>query len=587
LLFAALPKFCPALDVKDVYLQKNKTMRNIATKYFRCFLAAFAFIASQQPVISQPELNSADYSIAFSGSAAPGNLKHWHSGGSSFVYRTAPIKIQLAEFGSFISAGAIIGYADSCAATAARLRHSADTAGWSSWQELPAMDLHQPEAGIYRSELVFIEPSNRYVQLELSMGTIGEAGIQQCIQHLSIRFSSPLQKKKPVPDHAAPSALKNDNRPHYINRAGWGCPQAENTAERELTELTHIVLHHSAGASNAKDYPAVVLSYWDYHVNANGWDDIGYNWLIDPSGIIYKGRAWYNDTIENVKGAHNSGKNSGTSGICFIGSYTGGLFPPKPQWESAFSIAAFICGKFGLDPRGYASHQAIGRDNNVITGHRHSGGGTLCPANIADYYETFRDETALRMGLQAEPGPYNLAAEVKGCGKTDINFTWENTGSPWRIIIAGNPEFTGAYVKWVSGANSFQGPGGFMLMPDEVLPLQSLQAAKTYSWKIEYGQRSSTAYQFHYPGCGLNYAKPESASGIIYPAAARGWYYYHAASGNTSLEIRDLLGNQVYYIEAFQNQASFYLGDLPNGMYFAIEAAPGAFYASSFIIGAN
>lgn len=48
---------------------------------------------------------------------------------------------------------------------------------------------------------------------------------------------------------------------------------------------------------------------------ANGWNDIGYHWVIDRDGKVLAGRA------EAVIGAHTVGKNSGTIGICLIGGH--------------------------------------------------------------------------------------------------------------------------------------------------------------------------------------------------------------------------------------------------------------------------
>lgn len=47
----------------------------------------------------------------------------------------------------------------------------------------------------------------------------------------------------------------------------------------------------------------------------NGWNDIGYHWIIDRDGSIAPGRA------ETVVGAHTVGKNSGTIGICLLGGH--------------------------------------------------------------------------------------------------------------------------------------------------------------------------------------------------------------------------------------------------------------------------
>ena len=48
---------------------------------------------------------------------------------------------------------------------------------------------------------------------------------------------------------------------------------------------------------------------------ANGWNDIGYHWLIDRDGTVASGRA------ETVIGAHVVGRNAGTIGISLFGGH--------------------------------------------------------------------------------------------------------------------------------------------------------------------------------------------------------------------------------------------------------------------------
>ncbi|MBK8668457.1 MAG: N-acetylmuramoyl-L-alanine amidase [Saprospiraceae bacterium] len=61
----------------------------------------------------------------------------------------------------------------------------------------------------------------------------------------------------------------------------------------------------------------MVASIFDFHVNTNGWQDIGYNWLIDPNGVLYEGRGGG----ENVRGAHMCGYNNNTLGVCVMGNF--------------------------------------------------------------------------------------------------------------------------------------------------------------------------------------------------------------------------------------------------------------------------
>ena len=72
---------------------------------------------------------------------------------------------------------------------------------------------------------------------------------------------------------------------------------------------TKIVLHHSGASADQ-----TVEQIHDYHINHNGWIGIGYNFLVDKNGNIFKGRG-----IEYV-GAHCKGFNEIAMGICAIGN---------------------------------------------------------------------------------------------------------------------------------------------------------------------------------------------------------------------------------------------------------------------------
>ena len=50
------------------------------------------------------------------------------------------------------------------------------------------------------------------------------------------------------------------------------------------------------------DVPAIIRSIYTYHVRSNGWNDIGYNFLVDAYGHIFEGRAGGID--KPVIGAH-------------------------------------------------------------------------------------------------------------------------------------------------------------------------------------------------------------------------------------------------------------------------------------------
>ncbi len=69
-------------------------------------------------------------------------------------------------------------------------------------------------------------------------------------------------------------------------------------------------MHHTATPNTytRAEAPGVVRAIYRYHTVSNGWDDIGYNVLIDRFGTVYEGRK---GGLESpVIGAHASGWNT-------------------------------------------------------------------------------------------------------------------------------------------------------------------------------------------------------------------------------------------------------------------------------------
>lgn len=81
---------------------------------------------------------------------------------------------------------------------------------------------------------------------------------------------------------------------------------------------THIIIHCTA-TPEGRDHDAADIRNW--HVNGNGWSDIGYHWVIRLDGTIEKGRP------EHIAGAHAKGYNRNTVGVVYVGGCDADMQP--------------------------------------------------------------------------------------------------------------------------------------------------------------------------------------------------------------------------------------------------------------------
>jgi N-acetylmuramoyl-L-alanine amidase len=76
-----------------------------------------------------------------------------------------------------------------------------------------------------------------------------------------------------------------------------------------MREITRIILHCSA-TPEGKDFTVADIDKWH---KARGWQRIGYHYVIYRDGSVHEGR-----NIA-VAGAHTSGYNKNSIGVCYIG----------------------------------------------------------------------------------------------------------------------------------------------------------------------------------------------------------------------------------------------------------------------------
>ena len=91
----------------------------------------------------------------------------------------------------------------------------------------------------------------------------------------------------------------------------------------------YIALHHAAAVTCT----AAQVDQWH---KSNGWSGIGYHYFVRKDGSIYEGRPL------NSMGAHVSGMNNCSIGICAEGNYDIETSMPDAQYDAILSLIRYL-----------------------------------------------------------------------------------------------------------------------------------------------------------------------------------------------------------------------------------------------------
>lgn len=254
------------------------------------------------------------------------------------------------------------------------LRSSANNNDWSEWQ-LSSLDGDpRTQAGLF-----FFPPTSKFIQYRVEMERDGKRN-SPLLKNIKFRFISPgATPKNDLAD------LNDQAGGKITRRKFWACPDVSNIRPKlQHSKITHLIVHHTATANDAKDWPAMVRCIWNFHAYTNGWRDLGYHFLIDPNGVIYEGRAGG----ENVIGSHFSCANTGTVGIAMLGNFMTEAPTPKAR-QSLEILLNRECAKLRLKPEAITYHASTRLKLPVIAGHRDANdakvmsvcAGTKCPGD--------------------------------------------------------------------------------------------------------------------------------------------------------------------------------------------------------------
>jgi N-acetylmuramoyl-L-alanine amidase len=222
--------------------------------------------------------------------------------------------------------------------------------------------------------------------------------------------------------HAArPTARAAAAQPPIIPRSQWAGDQCNPRARPTYGSVQMAFVHHTAGTNDygPQDSASIVLAICRFHRDGNGWNDIGYNFLVDKYGQIFEGRAGGID--QPVIGAQAQGYNDQSTGISSLGTFNA-VGQTDAGLSALSKLIAWKLSLHGVPTTGQVTLTSRGgSDNrfpsgtpvtlNRISGHR-DGDATDCPGDAL--YAQLPDIRARASGDAgaATPGPTGTRAQL-------------------------------------------------------------------------------------------------------------------------------------------------------------------------------
>jgi hypothetical protein len=245
---------------------------------------------------------------------------------------------------------------------------------WSDWWALRPAGDHGPDRGGRPRATDPVAVAARVFQLR---ATAPPGGLQAHGVAVAVRNRAAAFRAVPAASAVAPAV---------IPRSDWGAQTPRTPPEHGEVQLAFV--HHTVSTNDygPEDSFAIVRAIQHYHRNVLGWNDIGYQLLVDRHGQVFEGRAGGID--QAVVGAQAQGYNSVSTGVATIGTHTSESLGSAAS-EALAAVLAWKLSLHGVPTAGQVIVTSAGGPLNRfpagrrvllerISGHR-DGDATACP----------------------------------------------------------------------------------------------------------------------------------------------------------------------------------------------------------------
>ncbi|MBB5788415.1 FG-GAP-like repeat-containing protein [Jiangella mangrovi] len=307
---------------------------------------------------------------------------------------------------------------------------------WSQWYELPHGDDHAPDPGSAEAAAAAGRRAGTDPLLvttadavQVRVDTAGGASPQDL--RLDLVRPDERARADAAMDVTAPAAYAAETgriaaRPGIRSRAQWGADESLRADPPDFGEVNGAFVHHTVSANNyaPADVPNMIRSIYTYHVRSRGWNDIGYNFIVDRFGTIWEGR--YGGVERAVIGAHTAGYNDDAFAASALGTYSNNV-PSDAVLVAYERLFAWKFRLHGVDPR-----YAVRYDGEwwpAVAGHRDAA-ATECPGDeLYARLGRIRAGVAAFMGLSPSRSLDSVTAPDLVARRTNGTL-WFYPGSP-------------------------------------------------------------------------------------------------------------------------------------------------------------